>query len=125
MDFFSVLTLIGGLAMFLYGMDIMGDGLKKLSGSKLEKILETLTSNKLKGFLLGLVVTAVIQSSGATSVMLVGFVNSGIMKFAQTISVTMGANVGTTVTAWILSLSGMIKCRISSTISTTVVAANA
>lgn len=107
MDFFSVLTLIGGLSMFLYGMDIMGDGLKKLSGSKLEIILGKLTSNRFKGFLLGLIVTAVIQSSGATTVMLVGFVNSGIMKLGQTLSITMGANVGTTVTAWILSLSGI------------------
>lgn len=107
MDFFSVLTLFGGLAMFLYGMDIMGDGLKKLSGSKLEMILEKLTSSRIKGFLLGAGVTAVIQSSGATTVMLVGFVNSGIMKLAQTVSIIMGANLGTTVTAWILSLSGI------------------
>ena len=107
MDFFSVLTLFGGLAMFLYGMDIMGEGLKKLSGSKLEMILERLTSNPIKGFLLGAGVTAVIQSSGATTVMLVGFVNSGIMKLAQTVSIIMGANLGTTVTAWILSLSGI------------------
>lgn len=107
MDFFSVLTLFGGLAMFLYGMDIMGEGLKKLSGSKLEMILEKLTSNRIKGFLLGAGVTAVIQSSGATTVMLVGFVNSGIMKLSQTMSIIMGANLGTTVTAWILSLSGI------------------
>lgn len=107
MDFFSVLTLFGGLAMFLYGMDIMGDGLKKLSGSKLELILEKLTSNRFKGFLLGAAVTAIIQSSGATTVMLVGFVNSGIMKLSQTVSIIMGANLGTTVTSWILSLSGI------------------
>ena len=107
MDFFSILTLMGGLAMFLYGMDIMGDGLKKLSGSKLEMILEKLTSNRIKGFLLGAGVTAVIQSSGATTVMLVGFVNSGIMKLSQTVSIIMGANLGTTITAWILSLSGI------------------
>lgn len=107
MDFFSILTLVGGLAMFLYGMDIMGDGLKQLSGSKLEMILGKLTSTRLKGFLLGLIVTGIIQSSGATTVMLVGFVNSGIMKLAQTISIIMGANIGTTVTAWILSLSGI------------------
>lgn len=107
MDFFSILTLIGGLAMFLYGMDVMGDGLKKLSGSKLEMILAKLTSNRLKGFLLGFIVTAIIQSSSATTVMLVGFVNSGIMKLGQTISIIMGANVGTTVTAWLLSLSGL------------------
>ena len=107
MDFFSVLTLFGGLAMFLYGMDIMGEGLKKLSGSKLELILERLTSNRIKGFLLGAGVTAVIQSSGATTVMLVGFVNSGIMKLSQTVSIIMGANLGTTITSWILSLSGI------------------
>lgn len=107
MDFFAVLSLIGGLALFLYGMDVMGDGLKKLSGSKLEYFLGQLTSNKLKGFLLGFIVTAVIQSSSATTVMLVGFVNSGIMRLSQTISTIMGANVGTTVTAWLLSTTGI------------------
>lgn len=107
MDFFSILTLIGGLALFLYGMDVMGDGLKKLSGSKLEYFLGKLTSNRFKGFLLGFAVTAVIQSSSATTVMLVGFVNSGIMKLSQTISIIMGANIGTTVTSWLLSLSGI------------------
>ena len=107
MDFFSILSLIGGLALFLYGMDVMGDGLKKLSGSKLESLLGKLTANKFKGFLLGFAVTAVIQSSSATTVMLVGFVNSGIMRLSQTISTIMGANVGTTVTAWLLSTSGI------------------
>ncbi len=107
MDIFSILTLIGGLAIFLYGMDMMGDSLKKLAGSKLESFLASLTSTKTRGFLLGLVVTAIIQSSSATSVMLVGFVNSGIMKLSQTISILMGANIGTTVTAWILSLTGI------------------
>lgn len=107
MDFFSILTLIGGLALFLYGMDVMGDGLKKLSGNKLKTILGKLTSNRFKGFLLGLLVTAVIQSSAATIVMLVGFVNSGIMTVGQTLGTIMGANVGTTVTAWLLSLSGI------------------
>ncbi len=107
MDIFSILTLAGGLAMFLYGMDIMGDNLKKLAGGKLESILSKLTSNRFKGFLLGFIVTAVIQSSSATTVMLVGFVNSGIMKLGQTISIIMGANIGTTVTAWLLSLSGI------------------
>ena len=102
-DIFDVLSLIGGLAFFLFGMDLMGDGLKKLAGGKLESILARLTSNKWKGFLLGLVVTAVIQSSSATTVMLVGFVNSGIMKLGQTISIIMGANIGTTVTSWLLS----------------------
>lgn len=107
MDFFKLLTLLGGLALFLYGMDMMGDGLKKLAGGKLESILSRLTSNKFNGFLLGFVVTAIIQSSSATTVMLVGFVNSGIMRLSQTISIIMGANVGTTVTAWLLSLSGI------------------
>ncbi len=103
MDIFSILALIGGLVLFLYGMDLMGDSLKKLAGGKLESILAKLTSTRWKGFLLGLIVTAIIQSSSATTVMLVGFVNSGIMKLAQTISIIMGANVGTTVTAWLLS----------------------
>ncbi len=103
MDIFSILALIGGLALFLYGMELMGDGLKKLAGGKLESILARLTANRWLGFLLGLVVTAVIQSSSATTVMLVGFVNSGIMKLGQTISIIMGANIGTTVTAWLLS----------------------
>ena len=107
MDFFSILTLIGGLALFLYGMDVMGDSLGKLSGGKLESILERLTSNRLNGFFLGLLVTAVIQSSSATTVMLVGFVNSGIMKLGQTISIIMGANIGTTITAWLISLQGI------------------
>ncbi len=103
MDIFTILALIGGLVMFLYGMDLMGDSLKKLAGGKLESILARLTSTRWRGFLLGLVVTAVIQSSSATTVMLVGFVNSGIMKLSQTISIIMGANIGTTVTSWLLS----------------------
>ena len=107
MDIFGVLTMLGGLAMFLYGMDAMGDGLSKVSGGKMEQILEKLTSNKLKGVLLGVLVTAVIQSSSATTVMVVGFVNSGIMKLSQAISIIMGSNIGTTMTAWILSLSGV------------------
>lgn len=104
MDIFSVLTMIGGLALFLYGMNVLGDGLKKASGGKLEIILEKLTSNKLMAILLGAGVTAVIQSSSATTVMVVGFVNSGIMKLSRAVGVILGANVGTTVTAWILSL---------------------
>lgn len=104
MDIFDILTMIGGLALFLYGMHVMGDGLKKASGGKLELILEKLTSNKLMAVLLGAGVTAVIQSSSATTVMVVGFVNSGIMKLSQAVGVILGANVGTTVTAWILSL---------------------
>ena len=107
MDFFSILTLIGGLALFLYGMNAMGDGLAKVSGGKLEKILENLTSSPIKAVLLGAGVTAVIQSSSATTVMVVGFVNSGIMKLSQSVGVIMGANIGTTVTSWILSLTGI------------------
>ncbi len=107
MDIFSILALIGGLALFLYGMDIMGDGLKKLAGGKLELILAKLTSTRILGFLLGFIVTSVIQSSSATTVMLVGFVNSGIMTLGQTISIIMGANIGTTVTSWLLSLTGI------------------
>ncbi len=107
MNIFQIFQMCGGLAMFLYGMNVMGDALKKLGGGKLEVILEKLTSNKIMGVLLGAVVTAVIQSSGATTVMVVGFVNSGIMKLTQSLSVMMGANIGTTVTAWILSLSGV------------------
>lgn len=108
MDYiFNVLALLGGLALFLYGMDQMGDGLTKLSGGKLEKILEKLTNNPIKGVFLGAIVTCVIQSSSATTVMVVGFVNAGIMKLRQGIGIIMGANIGTTITAWILSLSGI------------------
>ena len=107
MDFFSILTMLGGLALFLYGMQVMGDGLAKISGGKLEKILENLTSSKLRAVLLGLGVTAVIQSSSATTVMVVGFVNSGIMKLTQAVGIIMGANIGTTITSWILSLTGI------------------
>ncbi|MDE5910021.1 MAG: Na/Pi cotransporter family protein [Lachnospiraceae bacterium] len=107
MDIFSVLTMIGGLALFLYGMKVLGEGLKKASGGKLEIILEKLTSNKMMAILLGAGVTAVIQSSSATTVMVVGFVNSGIMKLSQAIGVILGANVGTTVTSWLLSLTGV------------------
>ena len=103
-DIFNVLTMIGGLAVFLYGMDAMGDGLSKLSGGKLESILEKLTSNRLMAVLLGAGVTAVIQSSSATTVMVVGFVNSGIMKLGQAVGIIMGANIGTTMTSWLLSL---------------------
>ena len=107
MDLFSILTLLGGLAMFLYGLQVMGDGLEKLSGGKLEKILENLSSNRLKAVLVGAAVTAVIQSSSATTVMVVGFVNSGIMHLSQAVGFIMGANIGTTITAWILSLAGI------------------
>lgn len=107
MDLLSVLNMIGGLALFLYGMNAMGDGLAKTAGSRLEKILEKLTSSPIRGVLLGIGVTAVIQSSSATTVMVVGFVNSGIMNLNQAVGIIMGANVGTTVTSWILSLSGL------------------
>lgn len=107
MDIFDVLSLLGGLALFLFGMSVMGEGLEKSAGNKLKTILEKLTSSPLKGFVLGLAVTAVIQSSSATTVMVVGFVNSGIMSLRQAIGIIMGANVGTTATAWILSLSGI------------------
>lgn len=107
MDFFSVLTMLGGLALFLYGMNVLGDGLSKASGGRLERILEKLTNNPVKAVLVGAGVTAVIQSSSATTVMVVGFVNSGIMKLQQAVGVIIGANVGTTITAWILSLSGI------------------
>lgn len=107
MDFFSVLSMLGGLALFLFGMNMLGEGLSKLSGGRLEKILERLTSHPLKAVLLGAGVTAVIQSSSATTVMVVGFVNSGIMKLEQAVGIIMGANIGTTVTSWILSLTGI------------------
>ena len=104
MDIFGFLELVGGLALFLYGMTVMGNALEKMSGGKLERILESLTSSPLKAVLLGAGVTAIIQSSSATTVMVVGFVNSGIMKFSQAIGIIMGANIGTTITAWMLSL---------------------
>ena len=107
MDIFDILTLACGLALFLYGMDVMGDALKKSAGRKLKTILGNLTSNRFKGFLLGLGVTAVIQSSSATTVMVVGFVNSGTMLLKQAVGVIMGANVGTAVTAWLTALNGI------------------
>ena len=107
MDFFDILTLIGGLCLFLFGMNIMGDALERRAGDKLSAVIGRLTTNKLAGFLTGLGVTAVIQSSSATTVMVVGFVNSGLMSLRQSIGVIMGANIGTTVTAWILSLGGI------------------
>ena len=107
MDFFDVLTAIGGLCLFLFGMNIMGQALESRAGSGLRMILGKLTSNKFAGFLTGLGVTAIIQSSSATTVMVVGFVNSGLMNLAQAINVIMGANVGTTITSWILSLAGI------------------
>ena len=107
MDLFNVLSLVCGLALFLYGMEIMGDALKKSAGNNLKSILGKMTTNPVKGFLLGLLVTAVIQSSSATTVMVVGFVNSGTMTLLQSVGVILGANVGTAVTAWLTALSGI------------------
>ena len=107
MDIFSVLTMIGGLCLFLFGMNIMGQALERRAGSSLRSLLGTLTTNKFAGFMTGCGVTAVIQSSSATTVMVVGFVNSGLMTLKQAINVIMGANVGTTITGWILSLGGV------------------
>lgn len=103
----GILAFAGGLAMFLYGMKVMNTGLEKLSGGKLERFLERLTSNKIMGVALGLIVTALMQCSSATTVMVVGFVNSGIMQLSQATGVIMGANIGTTVTAWLISLTGI------------------
>ena len=107
MDIFDVLMLAGGLALFLLGMNLMGNALEKKAGGKLKSVLESLTGSPAKGFLLGLAVTAVIQSSSATTVMVVGFVSAGVMTLHQAIYIIMGANVGTTVTAWLLSLAGI------------------
>ena len=107
MDIFNILTLFGGLCLFLYGMNVMGQSLERSAGSKLELMLGKLTTNKFAGLLTGLGITAIIQSSSATTVMVVGFVNSGLMSLKQAIHVIMGANIGTTITAWILSLGGI------------------
>ena len=107
MNFFDFLNLLGGLALFLFGMTFMGDSLSKMAGGKLESILERLTTKRIFAVLLGLGVTAIIQSSSATTVMVVGFVNSGIMKLTQAVGIIMGANIGTTVTSWLLSLTGI------------------
>lgn len=107
MDFFDLLSMIGGLALFLFGMNLLGDGLSKASGGRMERILEKLTNNPIKAVAMGAAVTAVIQSSSATTVMVVGFVNSGIMKLNQAVGIIMGANIGTTITSWILGLSGL------------------
>ena len=107
MDIFSIFTLCGGLAFFLYGITIMSGGLEKIAGGRLERILKKMTSNPLKSLVFGAGITAAVQSSSAVTVMLVGLVNSGIMKLSQAIGVIMGSNIGTTVTAWILSLSGI------------------
>ena len=107
MDIFNVLTMIGGLSLFLFGMNLMGQALERRAGDKLRSLLDRMTSGVFAGFLTGLCITAIIQSSSATTVMVVGFVNSGLMTLRQAINVIMGANVGTTVTAWLLSLSGI------------------
>ena len=107
MDIFNVLSLIGGLCLFLFGMTVMGDALEKTAGNKIHSVLDKLTGRKMTGLMTGLGITAVIQSSSATTVMVVGFVNSGLMTLKQSINVIMGANIGTTVTAWILSLAGV------------------
>ena len=107
MDIFSFLTLIGGLSLFLFGMNLMGQALERRAGGQLRSLLEKLTSGRLAGLLTGMGVTAVIQSSSATTVMVVGFVNSGLMTLKQAINIIMGANIGTTITAWMLSLAGI------------------
>ena len=107
MDIFNVLSFIGGIALFLFGMNTMSAALQRAAGSKLKNMLSKLTSSAVKGLLLGAGVTAVIQSSSATTVMVVGFVNSGLMTLRQAVGVIMGANVGTTITSWILSLAGI------------------
>lgn len=107
MDFFDLLTMMGGLALFLYGMHVLGEGLSRASGGRMEQILEKMTYSKWRAVFLGAAVTAVIQSSSATTVMVVGFVNSGMMKLSQAVGIIMGANVGTTITSWILSLTGI------------------
>mgnify|MGYP000817853965 CR=1 FL=1 len=103
MSFFDLLKMVGGLALFLYGMNLLGDGLSRASGGRLERILEKLTNNPLKAVLMGAVVTGVIQSSSATTVMVVGFVNSGIMSLKQAVGIIMGANIGTTITSQLVS----------------------
>ena len=107
MDIFSVITLFGGLAFFLYGMHVLSSSLEKMVGGKLEHVLRSMTSNRFKALLLGMGITIAIQSSSAMTVMLVGLVNSGIMSLSQSIGVIMGSNIGTTATAWILSMSGI------------------
>ena len=107
MDIFSLFTLLGGLAFFLYGMHVLSAGLEKMVGGRLESVLRSITSNRFKGLALGAVITIAIQSSSAMTVMLVGLVNSGIMELSQTVGVIMGSNIGTTLTAWILSAAGI------------------
>ena len=104
---FLVIRLLGGLAVFLYGMSVMSNSLEKLAGGKIEGVLQKLTSNPFKGLILGAIITIAVQSSSAVTVMLVGLVNSGIMELSQTVGVIMGSNIGTTLTAWILSMAGI------------------
>ena len=103
----KIISLLGGLALFLFGMDIMGKSLERQAGGRLQTVLAKMSSTPIKGFFLGMAATAVIQSSSATTVMVVGFVNSGIMNLQQAVGVIMGSNIGTTITSWILSLSGL------------------
>ena len=117
MDIFSVFTLCGGLAFFLYGMTVMSKSLEKMAGGKLERMLKRMTSSPFKSLLLGAGITIAIQSSSAMTVMLVGLVNSGVMELRQTIGIIMGSNIGTTLTAWILSLTG--SSGVIATIATT------
>jgi len=107
MNIFNVISLCGGLAFFLFGMNVMSNGLEKLAGSKLEIILKKATSSPFKSFLLGLVITCAVQSSSAVTVMLVGLVNSGIMQLIQSVGIIMGSNIGSTLTAWVLTMSGI------------------
>ena len=107
MNITNLIGLLSGLALFLYGISLMGDGLSKVAGDKLQKVLYQLTSNPFKGILLGIAVTALIQSSSATSVMAIGFVNSGLMQFHEAVSIILGSIVGTSITGWIVSLSSL------------------
>ena len=120
MDFTNIISLLGGVACFLFGMSVMGDSLKKVAGSKMEMVLYKLAGNPIKGVLLGTGVTAVIQSSSATSVMVVGFVNSGMMKVRQAIGVVLGAILGTSITGWILALNSLGGSGVASFFSTEV-----
>lgn len=108
-----LLPVLGGLGLFLYGMNLMGDGLQKTAGNRLKKLIEVLTNNRIMGVIVGTIVTMVVQSSSATTVMVIGFVNAGIMSLTQAVGVIMGANIGTTVTAWFIALFGFGKFSIS------------
>lgn len=118
MDFTHIVSLLGGVAFFLFGMESMGNGLKSLAGNKMEAILWKLSSPAIKGFLLGILVTAAIQSSGATTVMVISFVSAGMMTLSQAVPIVLGTNIGTTMTGWILSLSGSDSGFIGTLLST-------